>query len=136
MNQDQAYLLTTIVRPLLEAGFVQWDVSDIIFNGSLRWRGIEGELGRRVVLAILVVGLGIVLAVAAHLAIRVAERRARKVYEELVGEEVAVNPLDDVWEDVRPLAGRWGCLVTALEFVRGVGVVVALGAGLYLLTGQ
>lgn len=115
---------------------MRWGVSDIIFNGSLHWRGIGGELGRRVVLAIVVVGLGIVLALAAHLAIGVAERRARKAYEELVGEQAAANPPDDVWEDIRPLAGRWGCLVTALEFVRGVGVVVALGAGLYLVTGQ
>lgn len=136
MNRDHSYLLATIVKPLSGAGFVQRDVSDIIFNRSLRWRRIGGELERRVVLAILVVGLGIVLALAAHLAIGVAERRARKAYEELVGEQAAANPPDDVWKDVRPLAGRWGCLVTALEFVRGMGVVVALGAGLYLVTGQ
>jgi len=73
---------------------------------------------------------------AAHLAIKVAERRARKAYEELVGEETAANPPDDVWKDVRSLAGSWGCLVTTLEFVRGIGVVLALGAGLYLLTGR
>lgn len=71
---------------------------------------------------------------AAHRAIKVAERRAREAYEELVGEETAANPPDDVWKDVRPLAGRWGCVVTTLAFVRGVGVVVALGAVLYLVT--
>jgi hypothetical protein len=87
-------------------------------------------------LAILIVGFGVVLAAAAHLAIKVAERRARKGYEELVGEETAANPPDDVWKDVRPLAASWGCVVTTLEFVRGLGVVVALGAGLYLVTGQ
>ena len=81
-------------------------------------------------------GLGVTLAVVAHLAINVAERRAREAYEELVGEEEAANPPDDVWKDVRPLVGSWGCLVTTLEFVRGIGVVVALGAGLYLVTRQ
>jgi hypothetical protein len=65
-----------------------------------------------------------------------AERRARIAYAELVGEETATNPPDDLWKDVRPLAGRWGCVVTTLEFVRGIGVVLALGAGLYLLAGQ
>jgi hypothetical protein len=86
--------------------------------------------------AMLVLGFGIALAVAAHVAIKVAERRARKAYKELVGERAAANPPDDVWKDVRPLAGRWGCLVTTLEFTRGIGVVVALGAGLYLVTGR
>jgi hypothetical protein len=88
------------------------------------------------VLAFVIVGFGVILAGAAHRAIKVAERRAREAYEEMVGEEAAANPPDDVWKDVRPLAGSWGCLVTALEFVRGMGIVIALGAGLYLLTGQ
>lgn len=87
-------------------------------------------------LGILIVGFGVVLAAAAHLAIKVAERRARRAYEDLVGDETVANPPDDVWKDVRSLAGSWGCVVTMLEFVRGVGVVMALGAGLYLVTGQ
>lgn len=87
-------------------------------------------------LAVLIAGFGIVLAGAAQLAIKVAERHARRAYEELVGEETAANPPNDVWKDVRSLAGSWGCVVTTLEFVRGVGVVMALGAGLYLVAGQ
>jgi hypothetical protein len=80
--------------------------------------------------------LGIIVAGIAHLATRVAERRAREVYRELVGEEAGSSAPDDVWKDVRPLVAGWGCLVTVLEFIRGLGVVVALGAGLYLVTGQ
>jgi hypothetical protein len=88
------------------------------------------------VLAILMVAFGVVFAAASHLGIKVAERRAREAYEELVGEETATKPPDDVWKDVRPLVGSWGCVVTSLEFVRGMGVVVALGAGLYLVMRQ
>jgi hypothetical protein len=70
------------------------------------------------------------------MAIRVAERHAREVYRELVGEEATPSEPEDVWKEVRAIVGGWGCLVTGLEFVRGVGVVVALAAGLYLVTGQ
>ena len=87
-------------------------------------------------MAALVCILGVALAAVAHLATRVAERRAQAVYRELVREEAASNASDDVWSDVRPLVARWGCLVTLLEFIRGLGVVVALAAGLYLITGQ
>jgi hypothetical protein len=84
----------------------------------------------------LILVLGLLMALAAHLGCKVAERCARDVYRELVGEEVASSAPDDVWNDVRPLVARWGCLVTVLEFIRGLGVVVALGAGLYLVTGR
>jgi hypothetical protein len=80
--------------------------------------------------------LGLLIALAAHVGCRFAERRARQAYRELVGEEVDSDAPDDVWNDVRPLVARWGCLVTVLEFIRGLGVVVALAAGLSMITGQ
>ena len=83
--------------------------------------------------------LGAFAAVVAHVAIRVAERRARDVYRELVGEEsasaAASGDVDDEWKDVRPLVASWGCLVTILDFARGAGVLLALAALLYLIAG-
>jgi hypothetical protein len=87
-------------------------------------------------MAIPLLVLGLLIALTAHLGRKVAERRAQEVYRELVGEEVASGTPDDVWNDVRPLVARWGCLVTVLEFIRGLGIVVALAVGLYLITGQ
>lgn len=78
--------------------------------------------------------LGILMAVTAHVASKVAERRARQSYRELVGDDVDVSR--DGWQEIRPLAGRWGCLVAVLEFLSGMGVFVALGAGLYLVVGR
>jgi hypothetical protein len=80
--------------------------------------------------------LSIAFAAIAHLATKVAERHAQQVYRDLVGEEAASHASDDIWNDVRPLVAGWGCLVTALEFIRGLGIVVALTAGLYLVAGQ
>jgi len=77
--------------------------------------------------------LGIVVAAAAHLGCKVTERLARERYRELVGEEADLP--EDGWQEIRPLAGRWGCLVAGLEFVRGMGVFLALGAVLYLVFG-
>jgi hypothetical protein len=77
--------------------------------------------------------LGVAIAAAAHSGSKRAERRAREGYRELVGEDH--EPPDDGWQTIRPLAGRWGCLVAALEFVRGLGIALALGAGLYLVAG-
>jgi len=94
------------------------------------------ETGWEWVLAILMVVLGVVLAAMSHLGIKAAERRAREAYGELVGEETATNPPDDVWKDIRPLVGSWGCAVMTLEFVRGMGVIIALGAGVYLVARQ
>lgn len=96
------------------------------------WRGF----GRSWMAAVLFLGLGIALAVGAHLGVREAERRARRAYEELVGEEAATNPPEDLWEEVRPLVGSWGCLLMALEFVRGVSLVVAGAAAVYLVAGR
>ena len=77
--------------------------------------------------------LGAMVAVAAHLGSRAAESRARETYRELVGENYDL-PEDD-WQEIRPVAGLWGCLVAGLAFLRGLGVFVALGAGLYLVAG-
>ena len=77
--------------------------------------------------------LGIVLAVLAHIGSKVAEGLARERYRELVGEDYALPK--DGWEEIRPLAGRWGCLLAVLDFLRGLGVVVALGTGVYMIAG-
>jgi len=79
--------------------------------------------------------LGTATAVVAHLAIRVAESRARDIYRTIVGEDAATCTADDEWKDVRPLVASWGCLVTILEFIRGAGVLLALGAVIYLIVG-
>lgn len=85
--------------------------------------------------AVLIAGVGGAVAVGAHLAMAWAERRARRAYEELVGEEEAARAPDDGWRGVRRLVGGWGCLVPALALVRGVGVAAAVGAGLYVVAG-
>ena len=80
--------------------------------------------------ALILLLLGIALATAGHIGSRAAERRARDAYRELVGEDHRLP--EDGWQEIRPLAGRWGCLVAALGFLRGLGVALALGTGLYL----
>ena len=77
--------------------------------------------------------LGVAVAVAAHLGARAAQRRARKAYRDLVGHKSDLP--DDHWQDIRPLVGPWGCLSTVLAFLRGIGVVLALAAALYLIAG-
>jgi len=79
--------------------------------------------------------LGTTAALVSHLAIRVAERRARDVYRSIVGDDAVTGRGHDEWKDVRPLVASWGCLVTILEFLRGAGVLLAFGAGLYLVVG-
>lgn len=91
-------------------------------------------LASSAVTAVLLCAAGILLAVSAHLATKVAERRAQAQYREVIGEEYPAATPDDQWKGVRSLVGRWGCLVTVLEFVRGVGVLLAVASGLYLLT--
>ena len=86
--------------------------------------------------AVLLMVAGTGLATAAHLTIRVAERHARRAYEELVGEDAARYPPDDAWKGIRSLTGNWGCVVAVLEFLRGLGVAVALGAGIYFVANQ
>ena len=84
--------------------------------------------------AALLVGAGGMLAIAAHIGCRSAERRARESYQKLVGK--GYDAPTDRWEEIRPLAGRWGCLVAGLELARGLGAAVAGGAALYLLVGS
>ena len=87
--------------------------------------------GRSVIPALLLV-LGLISAVAAHLGSKAAERLAHERYRELVDEKLDFP--DDAWQEIRPLAGHWGCLSAGLEFLRGVGVVIAVAAALYLVT--
>ena len=61
--------------------------------------------------------VGIVMTVAAHVGSKTAERRLRERYRELVGE--ALDVPENGWQETRPLAGRWGRLPAALDFVRG-----------------
>lgn len=64
----------------------------------------------------------------------VAERRAKRAYKEIVGKQGQLSDPKDIWRGVRRLVGGWGCLLTVLEFVRGLGVLLALGSMLYLIT--
>jgi hypothetical protein len=78
--------------------------------------------------------LGIIVSLGAHLGCKVVERLAEERYKELVGDKDS-EAADDVWEGVRPMVGSWGCLLTVLEFVRGLGLLILLGALLYLFAG-
>jgi len=86
-----------------------------------------------VTISILLCGLGLTIATAGHLASKVAERCARQSYRELVGPDHEVP--EDGWQEIRPLAGRWGCLIALMEFVRGIGLALAVGAALYMIIG-
>lgn len=77
--------------------------------------------------------LGIVMALIAHAIGRLAERRAREAYRELIGDEEPTIPNDN-WQAIRPLIGRWGCILPLMEFIRGFGVLLALVAAFYLVT--
>lgn len=79
--------------------------------------------------------IGLLAAVSAHLGAKVAERRARETYNRLIDTDHQQKILDDPWAEVRPIVGPWGCLTVALELLRGLGLLVAVGAGLYLLLG-
>jgi len=82
---------------------------------------------------VLIFLLGTAMAVVAHVGTKAAERRARDRYRELIGENTDLP--EDGWQTIRPLAGRWGCLFAALQFMRGLGATIALAAGLYLVVG-
>jgi hypothetical protein len=66
---------------------------------------------------------------------RAADRRARQTYRRLMREHAETQRPGDIWEEVRPVVGGWGCLVAALRLVVGLGVVTAIGALVYLLAG-
>jgi hypothetical protein len=84
-------------------------------------------------MAVLFCVLGVLVAVAAHLASKGAERRAKRTYKELMGDKHVGNAPEDIWTEVRPLVGGWGCLLALLEFLKGVGILVSIGSGLCLI---
>ena len=100
-----------------------------------RYRGLHHRWGGAEVVsvALLLFGIGGATALAAHIGCRVAEKRARESYRELVN-GASDDPADG-WEEIRPLAGRWGCLVTGFEFLRGLGMALAGGTAIYLIVG-
>jgi hypothetical protein len=76
--------------------------------------------------------LSIFTALITHLLIAAAEQRARTLYLRIMGEhEIAGR--DDIWKDIRPYAGGWGCLTVLLRLLRGLGIAVAFSATLYTL---
>ncbi len=83
----------------------------------------------------LLCALGIIVSLGAHLGCKVVERLAEERYKELIG-DASSEVEDDVWEGVRPMVGSWGCLLTVLEFVRGLGLLILLGTLLYLFAGS
>ena len=90
-------------------------------------------LEHRRLVAVLLFGLGAAVAVAAQLSLKAAERRAEEAYRDLLGEKH--EPISDEWAGIRKLTGRWGCLAAVLEFLRGMGVVLAGAATIYLVAG-
>lgn len=85
-------------------------------------------------LAVLLFGFGTAVAMGAHVGLKAAQRRARKAYRELVGKKH--EPPEDEWEGIRTLTGGWGCLSAVLEFLRGLGVVLAGAAVIYLVASR
>jgi hypothetical protein len=77
--------------------------------------------------------LGLLLALAAHLIGKEAERRAQETYDQLLRPEWQRSLPQDAWTEVRPIVGRWGWLVVLLNLVRGLALVLALIGGVYLL---
>ncbi|MFP4345792.1 MAG: hypothetical protein ACLFU8_13945 [Anaerolineales bacterium] len=77
--------------------------------------------------------LGLLLALTAHLVGKEAERRARETYDQLLRSEWQRSIPQDAWTAVRPIVGRWGGFVVLLNLVRGLALVMALVGGLYLL---
>jgi hypothetical protein len=79
--------------------------------------------------------LGLLMTIGAHVGHAAATRRARRRYRAMLGDvEPPDSRHDRLWHDVRPLAGAWGCLAIVLEFLRGLGLVIAVGATVLALT--
>ncbi len=92
-----------------------------------------GRLWGRI-LAMAVCLLGAAVATGAHLAARRAEQRALQRYEQLLG--CKYEPTSgDPFREIRPLVGAWGCLAVLLAWIKGVAVVIAVAAGIYVLLG-
>jgi hypothetical protein len=79
--------------------------------------------------------VGAAIAAGAAWGSRAADRRARQTYRRLMREHAQTRRAGDVWEEVRPVVGGWGCLSAGLRLVIGLGVVTAVGALVYLLVG-
>jgi hypothetical protein len=79
--------------------------------------------------------MGAAVAAGATWGARAADRRARQTYRRLMREHAETQHPGDIWEEVRPVVGGWGCLVAALRLVVGLGVVMATAALVYLLAG-
>jgi hypothetical protein len=79
--------------------------------------------------------LGVGVALGAHVAAKRAARRAEKTYRALLGPQHADAPDDPLWGEMRRKVGRWGCLAVALELLRGLGVLIALGAAVLWAAG-
>lgn len=112
--------------------------------------------------ALLLLFSGLIIAISAHYAAIEAERRSREIYNEIIGRarKTQISDQDrefygmpkrhvepevggrrmrpdisgtDPWMDIRPIVGRWGCLVLLLEFLRGLAILVVIASTLYLL---
>jgi len=81
--------------------------------------------------AVSILVLSTIFAVAAHVASKIAKRRAEKTYREFMRD--VDESEEGIWHEIRPLVGGWGCSLAALEFLRGIGIFLALGAALYLI---
>jgi hypothetical protein len=79
--------------------------------------------------------VGAAVAAGAAWVSRPAGRRARQTYRRLMREHTETQRAGDIWEEVRPVVGGWGCLAAGLRLVVGLGVVTAIGALVYLLAG-
>jgi hypothetical protein len=86
-------------------------------------------------LALLLIILGVAVAAGAAWGSRAADQRARQTYRRLMREYAEKQRPGDIWEEVRPVVGGWGCLVAALRLAVGLGLVTAIGALVYLLAG-
>lgn len=84
--------------------------------------------------AVFLLAAGGALAIGSQLGCKLAERRARESYRELVDE--GYDAPADRWEEIRTLVGHWGCLVAGMELGMGLGAAVVGGAALYLLVGS
>lgn len=90
---------------------------------------------RAIPLVLLIVGAAVALG--AHVACTITGRRAKKRYREIAGPEPDSESVEGgLWSEVRSMVGVWGCLTVGLEFLRGLGVVVALFGALYLILGR
>lgn len=85
--------------------------------------------------------LGAGLALGAHIARNFAERRSREMYRELTAPKNRPKfdldnrrgPGSDMWDEIRPIVGGWGCLVIVLNMIQGIGVLSVIFSAMYLI---